>query len=202
MKHPYQNQPKNQVKHLLGHPVTDEFAQPSANSMCLFSPGGLPHHPGQEAVRGDELGLPDRGGRAHHAAHLRLPTLLGGDSGRDNWSYFTLVQADDSCYFLVTPGITWSLLTQAYLSFSSGNHPNLNCNRRTRSHSGLLFVLLTYRDSGQGVSQVRVGNTYGWYRAVRWVDFDLECFTFCLVLLGLTGNWQNWLSTWARLWNI
>ena len=35
-----------------------------------------------------------------------------------------------------------------------------------------------------------------------WVDFDFSCSTLCLVLLGLTGNWQNWLSSLARWWNI
>ena len=43
------------------------------------------------------------------------------------------------------------------------------------------------------------------YRAVHllgglgWVDFDFGCSTLCLVLTGLMGNW---LSTWARQWNI
>ena len=31
-----------------------------------------------------------------------------------------------------------------------------------------------------------------------WVDFDFGCSTLCLVLLGLMGSWQNWLSSWAR----
>ena len=35
-----------------------------------------------------------------------------------------------------------------------------------------------------------------------WVDFDFGCSTLCLVLLGLMGNWQKWLSSWARCWNI
>ena len=35
-----------------------------------------------------------------------------------------------------------------------------------------------------------------------WVDFDLSCSTLCLVLLGLMGNWQKWLSRLARWWNI
>ena len=26
------------------------------------------------------------------------------------------------------------------------------------------------------------------------VDFDFGCFTLCMVLLGLMGNWQHWLS--------
>ena len=30
-----------------------------------------------------------------------------------------------------------------------------------------------------------------------WVDFDFGCSTLCLVLPGLIGNWQNWLSSWA-----
>ena len=34
------------------------------------------------------------------------------------------------------------------------------------------------------------------------VDFDLGCSTLCLVLPGLTGNWQKWLNSWARWWNI
>ena len=35
-----------------------------------------------------------------------------------------------------------------------------------------------------------------------WVDLDFDCSTLCLVLPGLLGNWQNWLSSWARWWNI
>ena len=35
-----------------------------------------------------------------------------------------------------------------------------------------------------------------------WTDFDFSRSTLCLVLLGLTGNWQNWLSRWARRRNI
>ena len=35
-----------------------------------------------------------------------------------------------------------------------------------------------------------------------WVDFDVGCSTLCLVLPGLMGNCQNWLSSWARWWNI
>ena len=36
-----------------------------------------------------------------------------------------------------------------------------------------------------------------------WVGLtDFGCSTICLVLLGLMGNWQEWLSKWARLWNI
>ena len=35
-----------------------------------------------------------------------------------------------------------------------------------------------------------------------WVDFDYGCSTLCLVLPGLLGNWQNWLISWARWWNI
>ena len=35
-----------------------------------------------------------------------------------------------------------------------------------------------------------------------WVDFNFGCYTLCLVLPGLMGNWQNWLSCWARWWNI
>ena len=27
-----------------------------------------------------------------------------------------------------------------------------------------------------------------------WVDFDFGC----LILLGLMGKWQKWLSSWAR----
>ena len=30
-----------------------------------------------------------------------------------------------------------------------------------------------------------------------WVDFESGCSTLCLVLPGLIGNWQNWLSSWA-----
>ena len=35
-----------------------------------------------------------------------------------------------------------------------------------------------------------------------WVDFDFDCSTLCLVLPGLMENWQNWLSSWVRWWNI
>ena len=35
-----------------------------------------------------------------------------------------------------------------------------------------------------------------------WVDFDFGCSILCLVLPGRMGNWQNWLSSWARRWNI
>ena len=35
-----------------------------------------------------------------------------------------------------------------------------------------------------------------------WVDFDFASYTFCEVLIGLMGNWQKWLSRWARWWNI
>ena len=35
-----------------------------------------------------------------------------------------------------------------------------------------------------------------------WVDFDFGFPTLCLVLPGLMRNWQNWLSSWARWWNI
>ena len=35
-----------------------------------------------------------------------------------------------------------------------------------------------------------------------WVDLDFGCSALCLVLPGLMGNWQNWLSSWARWWNI
>ena len=36
----------------------------------------------------------------------------------------------------------------------------------------------------------------------RFVDFDFVCSPLCLVLHGLMGNGQNWLSSWARWWNI
>ena len=39
-------------------------------------------------------------------------------------------------------------------------------------------------------------------RIVGWVDSDLGCSTLCLVLLGLLGNWQKWLSSWEVWWNI
>ena len=46
------------------------------------------------------------------------------------------------------------------------------------------------------------GNT-GWsIWIVGRVDFDFGCSTFSLALLGLMGNWQNWLSQRARWWNI
>ena len=35
-----------------------------------------------------------------------------------------------------------------------------------------------------------------------WVDFNFGSSTLCLVLPGLMGNWQNWLSSWARGWII
>ena len=35
-----------------------------------------------------------------------------------------------------------------------------------------------------------------------WVDNDFGCSTLCLVLPGLMGSWQKWLSRWARWWNI
>ena len=35
-----------------------------------------------------------------------------------------------------------------------------------------------------------------------WVDFDLGCSILCLVLPGLMGKWQKWLSRWARWCNI
>ena len=35
-----------------------------------------------------------------------------------------------------------------------------------------------------------------------WVNFDFGSSTFCLVLLGLMGSWQNWLCGWARWWSI
>ena len=35
-----------------------------------------------------------------------------------------------------------------------------------------------------------------------WVDFEFGCSTLCLVLPGLMGKWQNWLSTWSRWGNI
>ena len=35
-----------------------------------------------------------------------------------------------------------------------------------------------------------------------WVKYDFGCSILCLVLPGLMGNWQNWLSSWARWWNI
>ena len=35
-----------------------------------------------------------------------------------------------------------------------------------------------------------------------WIDFDFGCSTLSLILPGLMGNWQNWLSSWARWWNI
>ena len=31
-----------------------------------------------------------------------------------------------------------------------------------------------------------------------WVDFDFGYYMVCLILLGLMGKWQNWLSSWAR----
>ena len=35
-----------------------------------------------------------------------------------------------------------------------------------------------------------------------WVGLDFGCSTLCLVLPGLMGYWQNWLSSWARCLNI
>ena len=37
---------------------------------------------------------------------------------------------------------------------------------------------------------------------VGWFDLDFVCSTLCLVLLGLMGNWQKWLSKWAIWWNL
>ena len=37
---------------------------------------------------------------------------------------------------------------------------------------------------------------------LSWVDLDFGSSTFCLVLLGLVGSWQNWLCDWARWWNM
>ena len=31
-----------------------------------------------------------------------------------------------------------------------------------------------------------------------WVDFDFGYSTVSLILLGLMGSWQNWLSSWSR----
>ena len=45
----------------------------------------------------------------------------------------------------------------------------------------------------------RVGHLVG---QLGWLNFDLGCPTICPVLLRLMGNWQNWLSSWARWWNI
>ena len=39
-------------------------------------------------------------------------------------------------------------------------------------------------------------------RLFGWIDLDFGYSTVCLVLLGLIRNWQNWLSMWARWWNI
>ena len=30
-------------------------------------------------------------------------------------------------------------------------------------------------------------------QVLGWDDFDFACSAFCIVLLGLTGNWQQWL---------
>ena len=35
-----------------------------------------------------------------------------------------------------------------------------------------------------------------------WVDLDSGCSTLSLILLGLMGNGQNWLSSWVRWSNI
>ena len=43
----------------------------------------------------------------------------------------------------------------------------------------------------------------GWgIQSYSWVCFYLSCYTLCLVLLGLMGNWQNWLGRWAGWWSI
>ena len=31
-----------------------------------------------------------------------------------------------------------------------------------------------------------------------WVDFNLDSSNLSLLLLGLRGNWQDWLIKWAR----
>ena len=38
----------------------------------------------------------------------------------------------------------------------------------------------------------REGNLLGY---LGWVDFDIGCSTICLILLGVMGSWQNWLSS-------
>ena len=35
-----------------------------------------------------------------------------------------------------------------------------------------------------------------------WVDFDVCRSLLCKFLLGLVGNWQNWLNKRARCWTI
>ena len=39
-------------------------------------------------------------------------------------------------------------------------------------------------------------------RQYGWVDFDFGCSTLCLLLPGLPGNWQKWLSSLAVWWSI
>ena len=68
-------------------------------------------------------------------------------------------------------------------------------------------VCNTYLQSRLAKDGFAMCTPYTRYTAVRvsqqvsdlgWVDLDFCCSTLCLVLLGLMGNWQNWLSKWAR----
>ena len=49
-------------------------------------------------------------------------------------------------------------------------------------------------------SKLLIGSCKYFYREgqLDWVDFDFGCSAVGLVLLRLIGNWQNWLSSWAR----
>ena len=58
-------------------------------------------------------------------------------------------------------------------------------------------------DLSQYYTNIIQGDTYPGKPGLGWVDFDLGSFTLCLDFLpGLMGNWQNWLGSWARWWNI
>ena len=73
----------------------------------------------------------------------------------------------------------------------------------TLAVSGRIFITDAYSSDKK---QLRVFDKS--YREVHlladlgWVDFDCGCSTFCLVLLGLMGSWQNWPCGSARWWNI
>ena len=61
-------------------------------------------------------------------------------------------------------------------------------------------------EESQGIHFLTLHVRTGWHiyllAHLGWVDFDFGCSTLCLILPGLMGNFQNWLSSWARWWNI
>ena len=53
---------------------------------------------------------------------------------------------------------------------------------------------------GFGLARIYLqGDTSSLLANLGWVDFDFYLFH---PLPGLMGNWQNWLSSWARWWKI